>query len=81
MVRIGISLYGLKPDPALETPIALRPAMRLYSTIASIRKLSKGATVSYGPPIHVKKTKKSLPYQLDMQTVCLAHFQAKAAFY
>ncbi|WP_100371665.1 alanine racemase [Bacillus sp. FJAT-45037] len=48
MVRIGISLYGLKPDPALEFPINLKQAMRLYSSIVSLRTLQEGSSISYG---------------------------------
>jgi alanine racemase len=48
MVRVGISLYGLKPDLTFQMPIELKQAMRLYSSIVSIRKLEKGSTISYG---------------------------------
>ncbi|WP_368505801.1 alanine racemase [Alkalihalophilus sp. As8PL] len=48
MVRVGISLYGLKPDPALRFPIKLTQALRLYSSIVSLRTLPEGSTISYG---------------------------------
>ncbi|ARK32864.1 alanine racemase [Halalkalibacter krulwichiae] len=48
MVRVGISLYGLKPDQALDLPITLTQAMKLYSSIVSIRTLAAGSTISYG---------------------------------
>ncbi|KMJ56461.1 alanine racemase, partial [Bacillus sp. LL01] len=48
MVRVGISLYGLKPDPALRFPIKLTQAMRLYSSIVSLRTLPEGSSISYG---------------------------------
>ncbi|WP_034746223.1 alanine racemase, partial [Halalkalibacter wakoensis] len=48
MVRVGISLYGLKPDPSLDMPIILKQAMRLYSSIVSVRELQEGASISYG---------------------------------
>ncbi|KHF40123.1 alanine racemase [Halalkalibacter okhensis] len=48
MVRVGISLYGLKPDVALQMPINLKQAMRLYSSIVSLRNLAEGSTISYG---------------------------------
>ncbi|MFC0561220.1 alanine racemase [Halalkalibacter alkalisediminis] len=48
MVRVGISLYGLKPDVSLHMPIQLKQAMHLYSSIVSLRKLSAGSSISYG---------------------------------
>ncbi len=47
MVRVGIATYGLAPDPARPDP-ALRPAMRLVSTVAHVRSLPAGARPSYG---------------------------------
>jgi alanine racemase len=47
-VRPGVALYGLHPaggDPAEE---GLRPAMRLVSYVAQVRRLAPGAGVSYG---------------------------------
>ncbi|MBE6738359.1 MAG: alanine racemase [Ruminococcaceae bacterium] len=48
MVRAGIILYGLAPNPAIDNEIPLKPAMTLKSTIAHVKKLRKGASVSYG---------------------------------
>lgn len=48
MVRVGISLYGLRPDTALQFPIPLQQAMRLYATVASVRSVKKGESISYG---------------------------------
>ena len=48
MVRAGIILYGLDPNPALESCLELTPAMTLKSTIAYVKKLRKGSSVSYG---------------------------------
>lgn len=49
-VRPGVALYGLHPagdagDPADE---GLRPAMRIKSYVAAVRRLEPGAGVSYG---------------------------------
>lgn len=46
--RIGISLYGLTPDPALNLPIKLEPVMSFKTVISQIKQLEKGKTVSYG---------------------------------
>lgn len=48
MVRAGIILYGLAPNPAIESAIALKPVMTLKSTVAHVKKLRKGSAVSYG---------------------------------
>ncbi len=48
MVRAGIILYGLSPNPSLEGTLELTPAMTLKSTVAFVKKLRKGSCVSYG---------------------------------
>jgi alanine racemase len=47
MVRVGIGAYGLSPTGELA-PIALRPAMELRATIASVKRVPAGTGVSYG---------------------------------
>lgn len=48
MVRPGIALYGYPPSPA-ELPAGLwEPALTFKTSIAQIKKLPKGGTVSYG---------------------------------
>jgi alanine racemase len=56
-VRPGVALYGLHPagdggDPAEED---LRPAMRLESYVAGVRRLSPGDGVSYGLTFRARK--------------------------
>lgn len=50
MVRPGILLYGLSPEPAKETAeqIGLIPAMRLESSVIAERTIPAGQGVSYG---------------------------------
>lgn len=48
MVRVGISLYGLRPDTSLTFPLPLKQAMKLYSSVAAIRTLHSGSSISYG---------------------------------
>ncbi|MFC4736258.1 alanine racemase [Bacillus daqingensis] len=48
MVRVGISLYGLRPDPEMPLAFPLEQAMTLSSQIVSIRRLDAGHTISYG---------------------------------
>ncbi|HYC39334.1 MAG TPA: bifunctional UDP-N-acetylmuramoyl-tripeptide:D-alanyl-D-alanine ligase/alanine racemase [Chitinophagaceae bacterium] len=46
MVRLGIGLYGI--DPAGSRKLKLQPVATLRSTIAQLRRLKAGDTVSYG---------------------------------
>jgi len=49
MVRTGIALYGLHPDPdETRLPAAFRPALSWKTEIAQVRTLQPGETVSYG---------------------------------
>lgn len=51
MVRIGIGLYGLDPNPdaPLDLPdLDLRPAMAWKTTIAQVREVPNGGYVGYG---------------------------------
>lgn len=54
MVRPGIMLYGLSPNPAVATAqeLGLEPVMRLEAQIASIRDVPAGTGVSYGHTMH-----------------------------
>jgi Alr-MurF fusion protein len=45
MVRLGIGLYGIEVDP--KEVLDLHPVASLRSTIAQIRKVSMGETISY----------------------------------
>lgn len=48
MVRAGIILYGLEPNPALSSSLKLQPVMTLKSSIASVKDIRKGTDISYG---------------------------------
>ncbi|GMA51143.1 alanine racemase [Alicyclobacillus contaminans] len=48
MVRIGISAYGYAPSRAFALPVALRPALSLYSFVTRVEALAPGETVGYG---------------------------------
>lgn len=48
MVRAGIILYGLLPNPALGSAINLKPAMTFKTQVAHVKKLREGSSVSYG---------------------------------
>jgi alanine racemase len=48
MVRPGIILYGVLPDPASRPTIALQPAMSLVSQVVYFKVVRAGHPVSYG---------------------------------
>lgn len=48
MIRIGIALYGISPDPGRELPPGFRPVMRLTSRVMAVKELAAGEAVSYG---------------------------------
>ncbi len=47
LVRPGIILYGVLPDPASNPAIALRPALSLVSRVVYFKVVRAGGTVSY----------------------------------
>ena len=53
MVRIGLSMYGLSPGPAVGERVALRPVMRLRSRIVRVVRAQPGTAVSYGATYRV----------------------------
>lgn len=50
MVRVGISMYGLAPSPAVKPllPVKLKEAFSLHSRITHVKKLQAGESISYG---------------------------------
>ncbi|KRA44233.1 alanine racemase [Pseudoxanthomonas sp. Root630] len=48
MVRPGIALYGVLPDPASRATIDLKPALSLVSQVVYFKIVRAGRTVSYG---------------------------------
>lgn len=48
MVRPGIVLYGVLPDPASRDTVGIEPVMQLKSRVVYFKVVKAGATVSYG---------------------------------
>ena len=48
LVRPGIAIYGLAPDPSLEGSWPLRPVLSFETAIAFLKKIPAGSEVSYG---------------------------------
>ncbi len=47
-VRIGIAMYGLRPDADMPLPAPMRPVMTVHSRLARVLELEPGDRVSYG---------------------------------
>ena len=48
MVRPGIALYGVYPEPWLEKLLTVKPVMKLASRVVYFKVVKRGAGVSYG---------------------------------
>ena len=48
MCRVGLGIYGLRPQPATGGGMPLRPAMRVVSRVGYVRRVPAGARPSYG---------------------------------
>jgi len=48
LVRPGLMLYGIYPDPLLRQEIALKPVLSLKAKCACIKKMKQGESVGYG---------------------------------
>lgn len=48
LVRAGIAMYGVHPDPRLAEAVALEPALSLVSRVRAVRTVEPGEGVSYG---------------------------------
>ena len=48
MVRVGIALYGLRPEPAMPLPTPMAPVLSIHSHVARVSPLPPGEGVNYG---------------------------------
>jgi alanine racemase len=55
LVRVGVALYGVAPDPSLIGRAPLRPAMSLRSQVALAKRVAGGESVSYGLQYRLEK--------------------------
>jgi len=58
MVRAGISLYGYYPSNETSESIKLKPVMLLVSEVATVSKVEKGKSISYGRKYKAKSDTK-----------------------
>lgn len=48
LVRAGIAMYGLAPDPAVTWPVHLKPALTWKTRIGMLKTVEPGTPISYG---------------------------------
>lgn len=48
LVRAGIAMYGLPPDPSVHWPADLRPALSWHTSVGLVKQVEPGIPVSYG---------------------------------
>ena len=48
LVRVGIAAYGIRPDPRMTYTTPLTPVMTLRGRLAAVKRVTAGASVSYG---------------------------------
>jgi alanine racemase len=58
MVRAGITLYGYYPSNVTSESIKLKPVMSLISEVATVSKVLKGVSISYGRRYKTKQDTK-----------------------
>ena len=58
IVRLGIVLYGLKPDADNQLPDGVRPVMTWKSVVSMVKNVHPGETIGYGRTFMVKKEMK-----------------------
>lgn len=58
LTRLGIVVYGLKPDYSNTLPIGIKPALEWKSVVAMIKNVHPGETIGYGRSYKAKKEMK-----------------------
>ena len=66
LARLGIILYGLKPDYALDMPIDIEPVMSLKSTVSQVKTVEAGVDISYGRTF-------TTPHEMKIATVACGY--------
>lgn len=78
--RLGIILYGLKPDYINTLPSGIKPALVWKSVISMIKKFIQVRQLVMEEPIESIKKWMLLLYQRDMQTVIIVCSQIKEKY-
>lgn len=64
--RLGIILYGLKPNYLNALPGGIKPALSWYSVVSMVKKLHAGESVGYGRTFKAEK-------EMKIATVCAGY--------
>lgn len=48
LVRAGIGIYGLEPDPGVKWPVQLNPALSWKTRVGMVKRVDEGTSLSYG---------------------------------
>lgn len=52
LVRAGIVLYGLEPDPEVHWPVELHPVLSWHVRVSMVKRVPAGTAISYGCTYH-----------------------------
>jgi alanine racemase len=55
LVRLGIILYGLKPDYLNKLPQGIKPVLEWKTVVSMVKHVHAGETIGYGRSFHVEK--------------------------
>ena len=58
VVRLGIALYGLSPDPAVALPDGILPALEWKTRVSMVKTVLPGETVGYGRAYTAKEPRR-----------------------
>lgn len=58
LIRYGISLYGLKPNAEIKSPVPVKPVLSFKTVISYIKDAQPGDCISYGRTFTVSKPMK-----------------------
>ena len=58
VVRLGIVMYGLKPDYGFSLPLGIKPALSWKTVVSVIKEIKPGESVGYGRSYVAKKQMK-----------------------
>lgn len=56
--RVGIMLYGLRPNADLALPVDLEPVMELKASVSQVKEVEAGVDISYGRTFTTEKPTK-----------------------
>jgi alanine racemase len=58
LVRAGIALYGLPPDPKVRWPVELVPALSWRTRVSMVKTVPAGSPISYGCTYRTQRTER-----------------------